>query len=105
MLSMATAPCIEPQPSPEHVQAMNVIALCFQLLEPNAPTLERLLEADRQLDTLGIILDPTLWKRARMEQRTRRNLERQVAMAGAAMDFVRVLRGIRDDVAAEASHG
>ena len=93
------------QATPEHTQAMQAVALCLQLLEPHLGTLERLVEADRQLDTLGIILDPTLWKRARVEQRTRRNLERQVVMAGAAMDFVRVLRGIRDDVAAEASHG
>ena len=71
----------------EHNLAFDAIGMCRQLLTRNRPKLEALIQADRDLDNFGHIVDPTLWKRVRMGPE-RANYEAQIKIARATIAYL-----------------
>lgn len=74
----------------EHNMAFDAIAMRRHLLTQNRPKLEALIQADRDLDNFGHIVDPTLWKRVRMGPE-RANYEAQIKIAQATLAYLREL--------------
>lgn len=81
-----------------HRMAMDAVSFSFQLLEPHTGQIQAFLEAERQSHSIGMVLDPTLYR----DQIYSRNFARQIRMANAALAFIREIGAIRNDIAAEA---
>jgi hypothetical protein len=82
-----------------HKMAMEAVGFAFQLLEPQAEHLAKLVKAEAQMHSFLHITDPTAYRTAINSE----NLRRQVRMANAALAFVAELRAVRDEVSAEAT--
>jgi len=75
---------------PAHKMAMDAIGMAAFLLAPNRPAIERFLEAERQSHTIGLILDPTLYR----DQIQSKNFALQVRIAKAALAFLREIDAV-----------
>lgn len=78
---------------PDHKMAMDAVFFAAQLLDMHVPTLTRFRDADRSFDTIGPILDPTLYRDALYSK----TLEFQRRAIKAAVEFHREIDAVRKE--------
>lgn len=79
---------------------MQSVAFAWQVLDQSRGSYRALIEQDRDLDTLGPILRPELFMRARYGA-SGRNLRSQVELCKAAVAFLEAVDKVRGELAAE----
>ena len=77
-----------------HAMTMQAIGVAWQVLDQHRAAYEKLIQANRDLDNFGHIVDPTLWIKARHGE-TGRNVEAQVKLAETTLRFLREVDAIK----------
>jgi hypothetical protein len=82
------------QVNPEHEAAMQAIGLAHLLMNEHREHLARFLQARRDLDSFGHIVDPTLYR----DVTSSRSMAQQVRLVEAALAFLREAKAVTDEV-------
>lgn len=84
---------------PDHELAMQAIGFTNMALRTYRAHYEALLKAQRDLDSMGIVLDPTLYR----DVIHSRSLAQQIKLVEAALAFLRAADAVLQEVSGEAS--
>lgn len=82
--------------SPEHVMAMQAVGFMRVVLEPQRAHFEELLRAERDMHSVGAILDPTLYR----DMIHSKWFERQMKLVRAALTFLRETDEVVEEIKA-----
>lgn len=69
---------------PSHKMAMDAVCFMRQLLGPHREQLQKLIDSERQMHSVGHILDPTLYR----DMIYSKSFEQQMRLARAALAFL-----------------
>lgn len=83
--------------TPEHRAAMQAVGIARAMLGEHRERYDALLESKRQMDNVGWLLDPTLYR----DVLASRRVARQIRMAEAALAFLREVDAVADETARE----
>lgn len=86
-----------PDVTPKHISAMNSIGLAHSLLNTHRAHFVIMLNAERQMHNVGLMVHPTLYK----DMINSESFNRQIKLINAAIDFLDVFDSIADEVAVE----
>lgn len=76
-----------------HAEAMRMVVIAELMLRAHKPALEMLVNAERDMHSSMHITNPTLYR----EAMNSRNLEYQLKLAKAALDFLELVRLVQED--------
>lgn len=82
--------------APEHRIAMEAIGLVRMALAPHREQFEKLVEAERQMHSIGHILDPTLYR----DMSQSKNFALQLRLVQAALAFLKAVDEIAKEIGA-----
>lgn len=80
--------------TPEHRMAFEMIGTARMLLDMNRDYYEKLVDARQRVDSVGIVLDPTLYRDVLWSK----SVAQQVRLAEAALAFLRAADAVADEV-------
>lgn len=80
--------------SPAHKMAMEAIGMLYQVLNQHRKQFEELIESERNMHTVGAILDPTLYR----DMLYSRSFAQQMRLVRAAVAFLKEVDGVYAEV-------
>ena len=80
---------------PQHKMAMEAIVFMAQVLEPHREQFEKLLKAERDMHSVGAILNPTLYR----DMIYSKSFAQQMRLVKAAVQFLDEVAAVKKDLA------
>jgi hypothetical protein len=79
---------------PRHKMAMDAIGFMHQVLSPHREQFETLVKATRDMHSIGVILDPTLYR----DMLYSKSFDQQIRLARAALTFLRDVDAVKAEL-------